>query len=54
MIYSSDVDKTYKWDGKIGGMPITTGTYWYEIKWTEPETQVSVMYADWILVKNRE
>ena len=54
MVYSSDVDKTYKWDGKIGGMPITTGTYWYEIKWTEPETQVSVMYADWILVKNRE
>ncbi|MFC0427439.1 T9SS type B sorting domain-containing protein [Chryseobacterium scophthalmum] len=54
MIYSSDVDKTYKWDGKIGGMPISTGTYWYEIKWTEPETQVSVMFADWILVKNRE
>ncbi|MBO6185852.1 MAG: gliding motility-associated C-terminal domain-containing protein [Chryseobacterium sp.] len=54
MVYSSDVDKTYKWDGKIGGLPISTGTYWYEIKWTEPETQVSVMYADWILVKNRE
>ncbi|MCD1116353.1 T9SS type B sorting domain-containing protein [Chryseobacterium turcicum] len=54
MMYSSDIDKTYKWDGKIGGTPISTGTYWYEIKWIEPETQVAVMYADWILVKNRE
>lgn len=44
----------YIWDGKIGGRPLNTGTYWYLLKWTEPDTQLLVSYSGWILIKNRE
>ena len=45
---------TYTWDGKKDGRPIPTGTYWYLLRWTEPDTNLNVSYSDWILVKNRD
>lgn len=53
LIYSSEKSNNYKWDGTIGGSPVNSGTYWYEIKWTDPDTQKLVAYTGWILVKNR-
>ncbi|MEY8761146.1 gliding motility-associated C-terminal domain-containing protein [Chryseobacterium tongliaoense] len=47
-------DQTYTWDGKSGSRPLPTGTYWYIIKWTEPDTKLPVSYSGWILIKNRE
>ncbi|WP_300685163.1 gliding motility-associated C-terminal domain-containing protein [Chryseobacterium sp.] len=52
-IYSSDKNSSFKWDGSIGGTPVSSGAYWYEIKWADPETQKTVSYTGWILVKNR-
>jgi gliding motility-associated-like protein len=46
--------KNYTWDGKINGAPLPTGTYWYLLRWTEPDTQLPVSYSGWILVKNRD
>ncbi|QBA22789.1 gliding motility-associated C-terminal domain-containing protein [Chryseobacterium indologenes] len=53
LIHSSDKNNNFKWDGTIGGTPVNSGTYWYEIKWTDPDTQKQVSYTGWILVKNR-
>lgn len=52
-VFSSDTTKEYKWNGKIDGRPVATGTYWYEIKWKEPDTEQQIIYSGWILVKNR-
>lgn len=53
MIYKSS-EKNYVWDGKLGGRNLSTGTYWYLIKWIEPDTKLPVSYSGWLLIKNRE
>ena len=35
------------------GRSIVTGTYWYVLEWTEPDTNTKVTYKNWIIVKNR-
>ncbi|WP_336688363.1 MULTISPECIES: T9SS type B sorting domain-containing protein [unclassified Chryseobacterium] len=50
-VYRSS-DKNYRWDGKINGRPLSTGTYWYLLKWIEPDTKLPVSYSGWILIKN--
>jgi len=52
-VYRS-TDKNYIWDGKVNGRPLSTGTYWYVLKWMEPDTKLPVSYSGWILIKNRE
>lgn len=52
-VYRSS-DKNYTWDGKLNGRPLSTGTYWYLLKWTEPDTKLPVSYSGWLLIKNRE
>lgn len=53
LVYKSS-DKNYIWDGKSGGRTLSTGTYWYILKWTEPDTKLPVSYSGWLLIKNRE
>jgi len=53
LIFSSEKNNSLKWNGTIGGTPVSSGTYWYEITWTEPDTKTPVAYSGWILVKNR-
>lgn len=52
-VYKSS-DKNYIWDGKSNGRSLPTGTYWYVIQWTEPDTKLPVSYSGWLLIKNRE
>ncbi|KMQ59273.1 hypothetical protein ACM46_19260 [Chryseobacterium angstadtii] len=52
-VYKSS-DKNYMWDGKVNGRNLPTGTYWYVITWTEPDTKLPVSYSGWLLIKNRE
>lgn len=51
-VYASK-DKNYVWNGTINGRPVTSGTYWYVIKWTEPDTGKQEQYSGWVLIKNR-
>lgn len=44
----------YIWDGKVGGRPLSTGSYWYLLKWIDPDTQLQQIYSGWILLKNRD
>ncbi len=52
-VYKSS-DKNYVWDGKANGRSLPTGTYWYVITWTEPDTKLPVSYSGWLLIKNRD
>jgi len=52
-VYKSPAN-TFIWDGKPGGRALSTGTYWYILKWTEPDTQLPVSYTGWLLIKNRD
>lgn len=52
-VYKSS-DKKYVWDGKLGGRHLSTGTYWYIIRWIEPDTKLPISYSGWFLIKNRE
>ena len=52
-IYQEFNTQKYIWDGTANGRPVPTGTYWYVIEWTEPDTGVKMTYKGWILVKNR-
>jgi trimeric autotransporter adhesin len=51
-VYRSS-NKNYIWDGKLNGNPLPTGTYWYLLRWTEPDTKLPVSYSGWLLIKNR-
>ena len=47
-------DSHYIWDGSSNGKIVPTGTYWYVLNWTEPDTNKPVSYKGWILVKHRD
>lgn len=44
----------FTWDGKSSGRALPTGTYWYILKWIEPDTKLPVSHSGWLLIKNRE
>ncbi|PWN63464.1 gliding motility-associated C-terminal domain-containing protein [Chryseobacterium oncorhynchi] len=52
-VYKSS-DKNYIWDGRSNGRNLPTGTYWYVIRWIEPDSKLQVSYSGWLLIKNRE
>ncbi|MFC3159612.1 T9SS type B sorting domain-containing protein [Chryseobacterium arachidis] len=56
--YGASVHKSasnnYTWDGKSDGRTLPTGTYWYILKWIEPDTKIPVSYSGWILIKSIE
>ena len=52
-LYQSS-SNSYIWDGKLRGNPLPSGTYWYMIRWTEPESKIPMSFSSWILVKNRD
>lgn len=43
----------YIWDGTAKGRPLPTDTYYYILKWTEPDTKEQKTFNNWILIKNR-
>lgn len=45
-------DKNYIWTGKENGKSLPTGSYWYRLQWTEPDTGVIQKHSSWILLKN--
>jgi len=40
------------WDGKSNGRPLSTGTYWYMVRWTDPASLQTEERKGWILLKN--
>lgn len=54
-IFTADKSNAYKWDGRFSDKKIHTGTYWYDVTWTEQNKgNIQVKYNNWILVKNRD
>ncbi|MCW1961315.1 T9SS type B sorting domain-containing protein [Chryseobacterium viscerum] len=54
-IYQGDKSNQYKWDGTIAGRKISTGNYWFSVRWNENNKKnTAIKYSNWILVKNRD
>lgn len=53
-VFNSNKTNSYTWNGTSNGRNVPTGTYWYVIEWTYPETNKVNQFKGWILVKNRE
>lgn len=54
-IFEGNKDTGYKWDGTINKTKkVSTGTYWFNISWSEIKTKTPIKFSGWILVKNRE
>lgn len=53
-IFRADKTNGYRWNGYASGKKVVTGTYWYSITWTEPDTKIPVKYNGWVMVKNRD
>ncbi|MEN2434744.1 gliding motility-associated C-terminal domain-containing protein [Weeksellaceae bacterium A-14] len=51
---SSGNSDDFVWDGKVNGRPLSTGTYWYIVKWYDPASLKNEVRTGWILLKNRE
>ncbi|MBB6372682.1 T9SS type B sorting domain-containing protein [Chryseobacterium shigense] len=52
-IFRGSPSNRYTWDGRMGGRPVPTATYWYFITWTEYGTSTFVKYTSWLLVKHK-
>ena len=52
-IFSNENSTSYIWDGTENGRQLPSGSYWYVLEWTEPDTNTKVTYKNWIIVKNR-
>ncbi|MBL1219249.1 gliding motility-associated C-terminal domain-containing protein [Chryseobacterium sp. L7] len=50
-IFRGSPQNRYTFDGRMGGRPVPTATYWYFISWTEYGTSTTVKYTSWLLVK---
>ena len=54
-VFAGEKFNNFKWDGKHFDKKVITGTYWYEVHWTESNSEKTpVKYTGWVLVKNRE
>ncbi len=53
-VFAGDKNNRYVWDGTVFGRIVSTGTYWYVIKWKENRAETITQYSGWVLVKNRE
>ena len=45
-VYSNEKQSNYIWNGTENGRSIITGTYWYVLEWTEPDTNTKVTYKN--------
>lgn len=43
----------YLWSGKENGRKLPSETYWYVIRWIEPDSDTVTVYNGWVLLKNR-
>ncbi|MGK6343890.1 T9SS type B sorting domain-containing protein [Chryseobacterium sp. DT-3] len=52
-VFRGNPSNRYTWDGRMGGRPVPTATYWYFITWTEFGTSNPIKYTSWLLVKRK-
>ncbi|MDP9961377.1 T9SS type B sorting domain-containing protein [Chryseobacterium lathyri] len=52
-VFRGSPSNRYTWDGRMGGRPVPTATYWYFITWTEFGTSIPIKYTSWLLVKRK-
>lgn len=53
MVFKGDKNNRFVWNGSAAGKKAPTATYWFVIRWREPEAGFFTEYSGWILVKNR-
>lgn len=52
VFHTTDINNL-EWTGKLNGRTLSTGTYWYVVKWFDAARKKSEIRQGWILLKNR-
>ena len=52
-IFEGSLSNGFIWNGKINGIPLSTGTYWYFLQWQDFENAEPDIMKGWIHLKNR-
>ncbi|QDP84701.1 gliding motility-associated C-terminal domain-containing protein [Chryseobacterium sp. SNU WT5] len=52
-VFKGDKGNRFSWDGKVGGRTVSSGSYWYVLRWKEPHSETMTKLTGWILVKSR-
>ena len=53
LIFEGSLSNQFIWDGTKNGEKLASDSYWYDAKWTEPNTNTLQHYTNWILLKNK-
>lgn len=53
IVFEGDKSNNFTWDGKIGGRPVNSGSYWFVLQWRDPGSSTTTQHSGWVLVKNR-
>ncbi len=53
-VFESTNPNLTEWDGKIGGNPAASGTYWYTVSWYDEVAQRREQRQGWVLLRNRQ
>ena len=53
LLFEGNEKNQFIWDGKLNGIPLETGNYWYQVEWTEPTSHQIQKINHYILLKNK-
>ena len=53
-IFRGSKENNYTWNGRFGGKPVFTATYWYILNWRDADSETQYKYHSWLVVKNRD
>ena len=52
LLFDGNSKNNFIWDGKFNGKIVPSGSYWYNLEWSEPGSDEVIKKVSWILIKS--